>query len=159
MPRVPCSCLDYRTGFIPLGRVSGCGDRVCAILMSVASWLGCTRHPDPPVVDRGPARHVRVPEAKPDVIIQDQFSEGMQEKGWQSSTVDRLDPDLAPFPLVLCTAAISVVRDQTIAEKLRRLRVRAVRKPLDAAELLGVVAEVLAARQTAQGTAAEYPGR
>ena len=48
----------------------------------------------------------------------------MQEKGWRSVTMVRLDPDLAPVLLILCTTAISVIRDQTLAEKLRRLYVR-----------------------------------
>jgi hypothetical protein len=74
-------------------------------------------------------------------------------------TMVRLDPDLAPVLLILCTTAISVIRDQTIAEKLRRLYVRVLLAPCDLDELLGVMAEVLAARQTAQDTAAEYPGR
>ena len=41
-----------------------------------------------------------------------------------ANTMVRLDPDLAPVLLNLCTTAISVIRDQTIAEKLRRLYVR-----------------------------------
>ena len=83
----------------------------------------------------------------------------MQEKGWQSLTMVRLDPDLAPVLLILCTTAISVIRDQTIAEKLRRLHVRVAAQALDFDELLGVLAEVLAARQAARDTAAEYPAR
>ncbi len=83
----------------------------------------------------------------------------MQEKGWRSMTMVRLDPDLAPVLLILCTTAISVIRDQTIAEKLRRLYVRVLLKPCDLDELLGVMAEVLAARQAARDTAAEYPAR
>jgi hypothetical protein len=79
-PGVPCSCPVYRTDFITLGRVSGCGDRVCEILMSVASGLCCTRHTDPPVVARGPARHVLVPEAKPDVIVQDWSLRGCRRR-------------------------------------------------------------------------------
>ena len=83
----------------------------------------------------------------------------MQEKGWRSMTMVRLDPDLAPVLLILCTTAISVIRDQTIAEKLRRLYVRVLLAPCDLDELLGVMAEVLAARQAAHDTTAEYPIR
>jgi hypothetical protein len=32
----------------------------------------------------------------------------------------RFDSDLTPVLLILCTMATSVIRDQTIAEKLRR---------------------------------------
>ena len=45
----------------------------------------------------------------------------MQEKGWRSMTMVRLDPDLAPVLMTLCTTAISFIRYQTISEKLRRL--------------------------------------
>jgi CheY-like chemotaxis protein len=97
--------------------------------------------------------------AKPDVIVQDLLFEGMQDKGWKFLTMARLDPDLAPVPLILCTAAISVIRDETMAEKLRRLRVRVVLKPFDLEELLDVITEVLATRHAARDTAAEHPGR
>ena len=82
--------------------------------------------------------------AKPDVIIQDLLFEGMQDKGWKFLTMARLDPDLAPVPLILCTTAISVVKDEDMAEKLRRLRVRVVLKPFAVEELLEVIAAVLA---------------
>jgi hypothetical protein len=44
----------------------------------------------------------------------------MQEKGWQSLTIVRLDPDLAPVPLLLCTMTISVIGDEDMTEELRR---------------------------------------
>jgi hypothetical protein len=46
-----------------------------------------------------------------------------------------------------------------MTEKLRRLYVRVLLAPCDLDELLGVMAEVLAARQAACDTAAEYPAR
>jgi CheY-like chemotaxis protein len=82
--------------------------------------------------------------AKPDVIVQDLLFEGMQDKGWKFLTMARLDPDLRSVPLILCTTAISVVRDEDMAEKLRHLRVRVVLKPFAIEELLEVVAAVLA---------------
>jgi CheY-like chemotaxis protein len=82
--------------------------------------------------------------AKPDVIVQDLLFEGMQDKGWKFLTMARLDPDLRLVPLILCTTAISVVKDEDMAEKLRRLRVRVVLKPFAVEELLEVVAAVLA---------------
>ena len=95
---------------------------------------------------------------KPDVIVQDLLFEGTHEKGWTFLTMARLDPDLAAVPLILCTAAISVIRDEDMAEKLRHLRVRVILKPFDVAELLEVVAEVLAARHAVQDIGAELPG-
>jgi CheY-like chemotaxis protein len=86
----------------------------------------------------------RLKMAKPDVIIQDLLFERMQGMGWKFLTMSRLDPDLAPVPLILCTAAMSVVKDEDMAEKLRHLRVRVVLKPFAAEELLDVVAAALA---------------
>ena len=83
----------------------------------------------------------------------------MKEMGWQSLTIVRLDPDLAPVPLILYTMAISVIRDEDRTKELRRWHVRVLPTPFDLEELLGVVVEVLAARQAAGDTAAEYPAR
>jgi two-component system response regulator VicR len=80
----------------------------------------------------------------PDVIVQDLLFEQSQELGWKFLTLSRLDLDVAPVPLILCTAAMSVVKDEDMAEKLRHLRVRVVLKPFAAEELLDVVAAVLA---------------
>ena len=80
----------------------------------------------------------------PDVIVQDLLFEQSQELGWKFLTLSRLDPDVAPVPLILCTAAMSVVKDEDMAEKLRHLHVRVVLKPFAAEELLDVVAAVLA---------------
>jgi hypothetical protein len=46
--------------------------------------------------------------------------ERIKEKGWQSLTIVRLDPDLAPGPLILCTMAIGVIGDEDRTEELRR---------------------------------------
>jgi two-component system, OmpR family, response regulator VicR len=80
----------------------------------------------------------------PDVIVQDLLFEQSQELGWKFLTLSRLDLDVAPVPLILCTAAMSVVKDEDMAEKLRHLRVRVVLKPFAAEELLDVVAAALA---------------
>ena len=82
--------------------------------------------------------------AKPDVIVQDLLFEGMQDKGWKFLTKARLDPDLRSVPLILCTTAVSVVKDEDMAQKLRHLRVRVVLKPFAVEELLDVIAAVLA---------------
>jgi CheY-like chemotaxis protein len=61
----------------------------------------------------------RLKMAKPDVIIQDLLFEGMQDTGWMFFSMSRLDPDLAPVPLILCTAAVSVVKGEDMAAQLR----------------------------------------
>jgi CheY-like chemotaxis protein len=81
---------------------------------------------------------------RPDVIVQDLLFAGTQEAGWKLLTLARLDPDLAQIPIVLCTAALNVVRDAEMAEKLRQLGVHVVLKPFNLAELLSVLAAVLA---------------
>jgi CheY-like chemotaxis protein len=83
----------------------------------------------------------------PDIIAQDIMFEHSQEAGWKMLHLMRLDLDLARIPVVLCTAAVSVVRDPAMAEQLNRLGVRVVLKPFHIDELLQVLSEV----RTAQG--------
>ena len=80
---------------------------------------------------------------EPDLIVQDLLFAGMQETGWKFLTLVRLEPDLARIPLVLCTAAMDVVKDEDMAAHLRELGVTVVLKPFNIEELLDVVARVL----------------
>ncbi len=79
----------------------------------------------------------------PDIIIQDLLFEQIQEKGWTFLTLVRLDPELAQIPLILCTAALQVVRDEEMAEKLRGLGVRVVLKPFNIEHLISVVSDAV----------------
>ena len=85
----------------------------------------------------------RLKEIAPDLIVQDLLFTGMQETGWEFLTMVRLDPDLARIPLILCTAAIDVVRDQEMAQRLADQNVTVVLKPFNIDELLDVVERVL----------------
>jgi CheY-like chemotaxis protein len=78
----------------------------------------------------------------PDIIVQDIMFEHSQEAGWKMLHLMRLDPELARVPIVLCTAAVNVVREATMAEQLDRLGVRVVLKPFTINELLQVLSEV-----------------
>ncbi len=84
----------------------------------------------------------KIVDTAPDVIVQDLLFTHGQENGWKFLELVRLSPALAQIPLVLCTAAIEVVRDEDMAERLRRLKVRVVLKPFDIRELLEVIADV-----------------
>jgi CheY-like chemotaxis protein len=84
----------------------------------------------------------RIKGLDPDVIILELLFEHSEVRGWEFLTLARLDPELAEVPLVLCTAAISVVRDEEMAAKLRQLNVRVVLKPFNIDELLEVIAQV-----------------
>jgi hypothetical protein len=55
MPGAPCSCPVYRTGFKTFGRVSGCGNRVCAIMMSVGKCWPRAKLPATPPRSTQPA--------------------------------------------------------------------------------------------------------
>ncbi len=79
----------------------------------------------------------------PDLIIQDLLFPHVQETGWRFLELVRLSPALAQIPLILCTAAVDVVRDEEMAERLRRLNVHVVLKPFDIRELLDVITQVL----------------
>jgi len=64
MPGVPCSCPVYRTECITLGPVSGCGDRVCAILMSVGKcWRRAKLPATPPRSTQTASESFGVPNA------------------------------------------------------------------------------------------------
>lgn len=82
---------------------------------------------------------------QPDVIVQDLLFGGMQEVGWKFLTLARLDPDLAHIPLVLCTAATSVVHDAAMAENLEQLGVRVLLKPFTIDDLFTVLRDSIAA--------------
>src|SRR5215204_608814 len=82
----------------------------------------------------------------PDVIIQDLLFEQTQERGWTFLTLVRLDPELSAIPLILCTAAMHVVKDEEIAEKLRQMGLRVVLNPFQIAELLAAISEALGER-------------
>ena len=84
----------------------------------------------------------KVKRLAPDIIVQDLLFEGTQELGWKTLHLLRMDPELARIPIVLCTAAVSVVRDEAMAEQLDRLGVRVVLKPFHIDELLRVLGEV-----------------
>jgi two-component system, OmpR family, response regulator VicR len=65
----------------------------------------------------------------PDIIAQDIMFERSREAGWKMLHLTRLDPELARIPIVLCTAAVSVVRDASMAEQLDPLGIRVILKP------------------------------
>jgi CheY-like chemotaxis protein len=90
----------------------------------------------------------KVKELAPDIIVQDLLFEATQEQGWKFLTLARLDPEVRRIPLVLCTAAVQTVKDEEMAAKLEQLGVRVVLKPFDIEELLGVLAETLAAHRS-----------
>src|SRR5204863_8135130 len=58
----------------------------------------------------------QIREIAPDVIVFDLLAGDNQAQGWHFLTAVRLDPALARIPLVLCTAAVEVVRDTAMAE-------------------------------------------
>jgi CheY-like chemotaxis protein len=84
----------------------------------------------------------KVKRLAPDIIVQDLLFEGTQELGWKTLHLLRMDPELARIPIVLCTAAMSVVRDPAMAEQLDRLGVRVVLKPFHIDQVLEVLKEV-----------------
>ena len=84
----------------------------------------------------------RIKALAPDIIAQDIMFEHSQDQGWKMLHLMRIDPELARIPIVLCTAAVSVVRDAAMAEQLDRLGVRVILKPFHIDELLQVLSEV-----------------
>jgi len=54
----------------------------------------------------------RIKEMAPDVIVQDLLFEHSSEIGWSFLILSRLDPQISQIPLILCTAAIQVVKNE-----------------------------------------------
>jgi CheY-like chemotaxis protein len=80
---------------------------------------------------------------EPDLMVQDLLFAGTQETGWHFLTLVRLEPALARIPLILCTAAVQVVKDEDMAAHLRNLGVTVVLKPFNIEDLLETIARVL----------------
>ena len=93
----------------------------------------------------------------PDLIVQDLSFEGTQEVGWRFLTMSRLDRELSRVPLVLCTAAVTTVKDPDMAAQLDRLGVRVVLKPFDINQLLAAIEEALTAAKTGRAAADLVP--
>lgn len=87
----------------------------------------------------------RIKRINPDLIIQDLLFEGVQEKGWNFLTMIRMDPSLSKIPVILCTAAVTTVKEPEMAARLERYGVRVILKPFDIDDLLAQIREILGA--------------
>ena len=95
----------------------------------------------------------------PDVIVQDVMFEGTHETGWKFLTMSRLDRDLKRIPLVLCTTAITTVKDPDMAMQLKTLGVRVVLKPFEIDQLLTAIEEAIAGAEIASTVTRLAPKR
>lgn len=97
---------------------------------------------------------------RPDAILQDLRIAGDLDAGRLFLATARRDHALAHLPIILCTASAQVVQDEEMAEQLRQLRVRVVRKPFAIDDLLAVIAEeLITARREAAGDIPALIGR
>jgi DNA-binding response OmpR family regulator len=76
----------------------------------------------------------------PDLVILD-FIIGGEAHGWQLLQKLKLDRDVARIPIIICTAAVQLVKD--LEGHLTAKNVRVILKPFDIDELLTEVAGVL----------------
>ena len=83
----------------------------------------------------------------PDAILQEWHFTGTPTCYVRYVASVRDDPDLAHVPIILCTTWTRVVQDAALAEQLRQLHVRIVRKPFDIDDLLAIIAGALTASQ------------
>lgn len=79
----------------------------------------------------------------PDAILQECRFAGAPAFDKQYLRTLRDNSALAHIPIIFCTTCTRVVQDAALAEQLRQLHVRVVRKPFDIDELLAILAEAL----------------
>jgi DNA-binding response OmpR family regulator len=84
---------------------------------------------------------------KPDLLILDHII-GDEEYGWQLIQKLRLDRELATLPVVVCTAAVKLVRE--LEGHLTAKGITVVLKPFDIDDLLAAVERGLKERQVRQ---------
>jgi CheY-like chemotaxis protein len=84
----------------------------------------------------------------PDLIVLDFIIEG-EAHGWQLLQKLKMDRATAKIPVVVCTAAIGLLRE--LGGHLRAKHVLAVPKPFDIDDLLGTVSEALASARDDPG--------
>lgn len=81
-----------------------------------------------------------VKEVRPDLIILD-YLIGAEDFGWQFLQKLHLDPETARIPVVICTAAVSIVRE--LEGHLHAKGVGIVLKPFDIDDLLNEIQATL----------------
>ena len=90
-------------------------------------------------VELGEMLH-RVGDLQPDLVVLD-FIIGGEQQGWQFLQLLRMDSATLPIPVVVCTAAIAVVRE--LEAHLDEMGVRVVLKPFDIEQVLEAIATQL----------------
>jgi len=85
-------------------------------------------------------------EIGPDLLILDHLM-GDEEYGWQTIQKLRLDRDLAPLPVIVCTAAARMVEE--LQGHLKAKGITVVLKPFDIDDLLNAVRTALCCGQLA----------
>ncbi len=86
-----------------------------------------------------------VKQRKPDLVILD-FIIGGEAQGWQLLQKMKMDRETMSIPIVVCTAAIALVRD--LEGRLRDKKVGIILKPFDIDDLLREVSRALAEAAT-----------
>ena len=84
-----------------------------------------------------------VKDEQPDLVIQD-IRIGGEEHGWTILNLLTLDPETAPIPTIVCSAAIQSLHEHQ--DLLSKYGIHALPKPFDLETLLEVVQGMLAER-------------
>ena len=87
-----------------------------------------------------------VKDEQPDLVIQD-IRIGGEEHGWTILNLLTLDPETAPIPMIVCSAAIQSLHEHQ--ELLSKYGIHALPKPFDLETLLEVVDGMLVERPPA----------
>jgi len=86
------------------------------------------------------AQYDRVVEERPDVVVLDFVILG-EQAGWQFLQLIKMQPKTARVPVVVCTAAVDLVRE--LGAHLSKLRVEVVLKPFEIDHLYAAIARAI----------------
>ncbi len=85
--------------------------------------------------------YMEIKKAAPDLVILDMTLEHPDD-GWDVLQLLKLDPETVDIPLILCSAAVSLLRERK--EQIREMNCYVVEKPFDLDILFAAIRQALA---------------
>ena len=86
------------------------------------------------------AQYARLQEKRPDAVVLDFVVLG-EQVGWQFLQLIKMQPETARLPIIVCTAAVDLVKE--LGAHLTKMRVEVVLKPFEIDHLYAAIARAL----------------